>query len=200
MANFSELKNDVAKWLNREGMTEITDMSEDFLTFGQRRIFRDCDLRCMEKTHTTDTGTLALPADYLRSKQLYYSQDSQYVPIKGASLNNVLNQKSQTGAPRVYTLVSDALFLGPEPDQTYNLTLIYYSALTVLSDANTTNWLSLNIPELLLYAALVEACLYLKDDNRAQVWMGKYKECYESLRMSEERQDYEGGSLQVQFN
>lgn len=200
MATFAELKTDIAKWLNREGMTEITDMSGDFLDFAQRRIFRDCDLRAMEATHSTTSDTLTLPADFLRTKQLYYVSDSCYVPIKGSSFNNVLHAKSTTAAPRFYTIVGDSLFLGPEPDQVYNLTLVYYKPLTLLSDANTTNWLSTNVPELLLYGALVEASFYLKDDQRASVWLAKFGECYKSLKENEERQDYEGGSLQVQFN
>ena len=198
MATFTELKDDIAKWLNRQGMSDISALSEDFLGLTERKTYRNLDLRALEVAVTTDTDTLALPATFLRMKNMWVEDGSTPVLVRGTSMQNVLTEQQKTPTvPQFYTLNGTNIFLGPTPDKTYTLHYVYYSNLTPLSDANPTNWFSTNVPELLLFGSLMEACLYLKDDARAALWASRYDEIAKSLVLQEERQDKEGGSLQV---
>lgn len=198
MSTFTELKSDIVKWLNREGMTAVVDMADDFLGLAERRTYRNLDLRPFETAVATTTASLALPADFLRMKNVWVTNNGDPVTVRGTSLQVVQREQAKVPTvPKWYTLLGDNIVLGPEPDQPYSLDYVYYANLAPLSDVNTSNWLSTNVPELLLFGALLEACLYLKDDNRASLWASRYEEVAKSLVEQEDRQDKEGGSLQV---
>lgn len=62
----------------------------------------------------------------------------------------------------------------PTPDAAYPFEVIYYELPVLLDDANQTNWLTEQAPELLLYATLLEATPFLKNDDRIPVWQQMY--------------------------
>jgi hypothetical protein len=64
--------------------------------------------------------------------------------------------------------------LVPTPDQAYPFEVSYWATPVLIDSANQTNWVSQNIPEALLYATLLEAVPYLKDDERVPVWREYY--------------------------
>lgn len=198
LANYTNIADSVATWLNREGFSSLTDQVEDLIAIAQRRIFRE-DLRCLENVDsafTIDSQTEAIPTGLLRVKAISIVQGSDHYEVNGAPLKTVLSA-GQNGRPYCYTLVGDTLYFGPTPDQSYTATVVYYKGLTPLSTSNATNWLSDNCPELVLYGAMYEASMFLKDDARAQIWSGRYQQTLNDLLMAEERSDLEGGSLQV---
>ena len=198
MDSYANLKTEIAQWLNREGMTQLTDKVDTFLGMAQRRIFRDCDLRALEATATDTTDTLTLPSDYMRTRSLYLVNGTDVWALKAASPSMVA--KFTSGAARIpvlYEVDGDSLRLAPSPDQAYTYYLKYYKSLPLLSDANTTNWFTANAPELVLFGALLEASVYLKDDTRTEMWRSRFEEVKASLQKSEDDSDKEGGSLQV---
>lgn len=202
MDTYALLKTEVVDWLNREGFADLTAKVDTFLGMAQRRIFRTCDFHCLEAS-TTGTGaveTIELPTDFQRVKMLYVGVGSGLKEITGGSYHNVIT--TQAGGPclpRKYVRQGDILVLGPTPDQEYTYYLMYYKSLELLSDTNTTNWFTDNAPELVLFGALVEACLYLKDDNRAQVWQARFDQTKGDIVASEERSDKEYGGMSVQL-
>lgn len=62
----------------------------------------------------------------------------------------------------------------PTPDDTYPFEVVYYQELVYLDDANQTNWLTEQAPFLLLYASLLEATPFLKNDDRIATWQALY--------------------------
>lgn len=200
ITNYSEMADAVAVWLNREGHDAVTDNVEDFVAFGQRRIHRIADLNAMEEvvSLTVDAQTESVPADFLRVKTMIGEQGSGTWEILGAPHRDVMLY-NQAGRPIKYSHIGDSFYFGPVPDQTYTVQLAYYKALPVLSSSTTTNWFTDNNPELLLYAALVEALLFLKDDQRAQYWEARFQEVLKSQLQSDGRADKESGGLQVRI-
>ena len=196
MNTYALLKADVISWLNREGFADMEAMVDSLMGIAQRRIYREADLRCMEEGVTTTTATLSLPADYQRTKHLYIAYGGE---VTGAPMQKVmaLRKGNNPGCPQVYARQGDNIVFGPVPDQEYDYTLLYYKNLPVLSDSNTTNWFTENAPELILFGTLVEACLYLKDDNRAKLWQSRYEDTKNELEMSDLSSDKEYGGMQV---
>jgi hypothetical protein len=202
MNTYTLLKAEVIDWLNRNGFTTLEDKVEDFIAMGQRRIHRTCDLNAMETvlpSFTQSTASVAVPAGYLRTKVMTLKAGTSNCEVGGAPYKKV-KQAGTSGQPLYYAVLGDSLYFGPEPDQAYTIDLAYYKALDILSPTVSTNWISENVPELLLFAALLEAALWLKDDNRAQIWTSSYEQIKKELLDSEERQDKEAGSLQVREN
>lgn len=62
----------------------------------------------------------------------------------------------------------------PTPDATYPFEILYYELPPLLDEETQTNWLTEYAPQLLLYAALVEATPFLKNDERIPVWQTMY--------------------------
>lgn len=200
LSNYSEISDGLAKWLNREGAASITDNIPDFIAIAQRRIHRECDLNAMEEstTLTIDSETVAKPTDLLRMKGMYIQESENSYPLTAASLQEV-KRHNKRGRPYKFAIVGDN-FVFPALDQNYTADLFYYKRLDILSSTNTTNWLSENEPEFLMYAAMVEACSFLKDDQRAQFWEARYQGVKESIELSESAMDKAPGTLRVRTN
>lgn len=196
--NYTSISSAVVRWLNREGMTNLTDEVELLIEFGQRRIQRTCDFHAMEEVCTLyiDAQDVEFPSDLDRVKNIHILQGTDSYEVVGAPTNTVLDYTT-TDMPHTYAIVGDKLYFGPPPSQSYEARLVYFKKLPILSSTETTNWFSENAPELLIFATLVEACLFLKDDARAQVWEMRYQQVKSDIEKSEERADREGGSLRV---
>lgn len=79
------------------------------------------------------------------------------------------------GPPEFYADYNfNNFLLSPIPDNAYDFELVYYARLTPLSEDNETNWLTLNAPQALLYAAIWEAQLWLKNTDKAAFWEAQY--------------------------
>lgn len=198
MDSYANITSSLTQWLNREGFSSLTDRTDDLLALGQRRIERECDLHAMltSTTLTVDAQTEAVPSGLLRVRSMTFSDGNGTSAIVGAPLNQVL-QYSVQATPQRYAIAGTNFYFGPVPDQSYTVTLIYYQSLGILTSGNTTNWFTENNPEFLLWACMLEACLFLKDDARAQVWEGRYQQIKGEVMKAEERMDKEAGVLRV---
>jgi hypothetical protein len=90
-------------------------------------------------------------------------------------LKNFWPLQSATQPPRFYADYNFTNFLvAPSPDQAYDFELAYYARLDPLGPDNQTNWLTVNAPQCLLYACLLEAQLWLKNEAKAAFWKAQY--------------------------
>jgi hypothetical protein len=83
--------------------------------------------------------------------------------------------RSQTDEPLFYADYDYSHWLlAPTPDAEYPFEILYYELPPLLDDAVQTNWLTEYAPQLLLYATLLEATPFLKNDERINVWQSMY--------------------------
>jgi hypothetical protein len=83
--------------------------------------------------------------------------------------------ESQTAEPVFYADYNYTNWLiAPTPDAAYPFEVLYYELPVLLDDENQTNWLTDYAPQLLLYASLLEATPFLKNDERIPVWQQMY--------------------------
>lgn len=69
--------------------------------------------------------------------------------------------------PRYYADYDfNKFFVVPSPDSAYEFELVYFEKPLPLNAENETNWVTDHAPQLLLYATLLEAQLFLKSDQR----------------------------------
>ena len=197
MSTYTEIEADVISWLNRTGFTALTDEVETFIALAQRRVWRTADLNAMlVLDDTIDTDTPTIPTDYLRTKAMSITVGGEPQPVFGRPLSKVV-AAGTLDTPCIYAPQGTIFRFGPTPDATYAIELVYYASLPVISTSVATNWLSLNAPEIIQFGAIMEACLWLKDDNRAAVWEGRFSQTLNDLEDSEAKMGYEGGSLVV---
>ena len=125
------------------------------------------------------------------------------------------NGARATGKPKYYAMkggatgttntTSGGAFLSPIPDTTYVYKIHYNARPTGLSASTTTNFISLNFPNGLLYCCLVEAYGYLKGPaDMLQLYEQKYKQEVERFGGeqlgSRKRDDYADGTIRIPVN
>lgn len=90
--------------------------------------------------------------------------------------------QATTGLPRFYADYNATNFLlAATPSAAFTFELVYYARLQPLNANNQSNWLTLNAPQALLYAILLEACLWLKSPDKIAMWQAQYDAAKGSL-------------------
>jgi len=194
---FASLQNDVRSYLER-GASAVTDplvyaQIPSLINFAERRISRDLKIQGFQTVVVTNLQTgvavLAKPDRW---------RETISMNIGTGTGNNTRVQLFSRAYEYVRsywpndTLVDEPVFyadynytnwiIAPTPDAAYPIEILYYE-LPVLLDENTqTNWLTQYAPNLLLYATLLEATPFLKNDERIPVWQGMYASAAQALQ------------------
>lgn len=108
----------------------------------------------------------------------YTDADGNRVEILPRSYEYCRNfwpNSSETGSPRFYADYNfNNLLIVPTPELGSQFEFLYDARLQPLDQTNSTNWMTANAPQLLLYASMVEAQLYLKNFEKMQFWQATY--------------------------
>jgi hypothetical protein len=202
LATYSDLKSAIATWMDR---TDLTAAIPDFITLFEATANAEIPLRTRFNLGTTTLSTVAgqatvhLPSDFLEAKALINQTSPVTVlaPYTAAALYGQVDFPAQVGPPAGFTYVGEGLELAPVPDAVYALKLYYYRKVTPLSDAQPSNWLLTNFPNLYLFGALVAAEAYMGADPRVQLWRDLYEGLAQKLAAANERGQYGGAPLAV---
>lgn len=166
---------------------------------GESRIYRDLRTRDMEKTASaTITGSsFAVPTDYMEMRSLYVtdSAGNYLYELERATpfwIRSTYQQQSGQGRPGFYAREAGNFIVGPYPDASYPVTLLYYARLPSLSASNTTNWLTSNNPDLIFAAAMLEAATYQQDDQAVGYWESRYQQIAQAVRLADKRERTSG--------
>ena len=97
---------------------------------------------------------------------------------------------------------SGRMMVAPVPDQTYSFRVHFNKMPDTLSDSNTSNYISLNFPNGLLYCCLAETYGYLKGpQDMLQLYENKYKQEVEKFGSEQigrrRRDDYTDGTIRI---
>ena len=110
--------------------------------------------------------------------------------IAGASIfsrsyeycRNYWPDESETATPEFYADYDYQNWLiTPTPNAASNLEILYYEQPALLGDDFQSNWLTEYAPDVLLYAALLEATPFLKNDERVPMWREMYDRAAQAL-------------------
>lgn len=196
ISTYSDLKNSLASWLNRDNLTSYIP---DFIALGEARIYRELRIRAMETalSSTIASGVIAVPSDYVEMKYCYVDgSQSQHLLRKTAQwILEKYPTRSSDGKPKYFAQDAGNFIFGPYPNDAYTIKGTYYKRLTALSDSNTTNWFTTNAPGILLFAALLEAEAFMKNDPRIELWDAKYEEEKATIMREENAEQFSGSPL-----
>lgn len=200
IATYSDLQTSVANWLKRSDLTSIIP---DFITLAEARIARDLRLR-RQVTNTTlttaaGTQTVTLPSDFLEMENITLTNTTPPAALSVVT-PEIMDRKFPSGyangQPVVYTIVGDAIQLGPTPDAVYTVSLDYYQRFAALS-TTPTNWLLTNHPGVYLFGALAEGAPYLMEDERTPLWDTKYRAEVAALQQADDAALRSGSAMRV---
>ena len=203
LSTYTELKDAVADWLDR---SDLTARIPDFIALAETRINRELRIRPMEvrslMTTTAGNQYFNLPGGYIQMRNIQLNTNP-VTPLEYITpeMMDRLYGSSTTGKPRAYTLIGDEIQLSPIPDSTYSLEMAFYEKFTSLGDGTsgtvTSNWLTLNAPDILLYGALLEAEPFIKNDERVPVWLNGYSNAVDKLQKADARDRHSGSAMRV---
>lgn len=184
LSTYDELQAAIAAWsFNR------TDLpAEDLITLGECRLARDLKLRATESdatlTGVVDSRFIALPSGFVSPVRCWIELGTGRDEL--AKLTPGVTTLLGSGQPEHWTIEGENLAFERPCNSAYTFTLRYFGRLT-LSDASPTNWLLTNHPDAYLSAALVEAALWVADDEQATRWQARYEAAISGIANVESR-------------
>lgn len=146
---------------------EYTTDLPNIIARAQDKLAQDLDLdmfrEVVVETLTISSALLDRPTDCLVIRSIYIPDTNTYVELASLELCKLLGG---SGAPRKYAdLDTESVYLAPTPDQDYAVHIDTLKRPTPLADSNQTNWFTDNVPDLLLWACLIESENYLIDEG-----------------------------------
>ena len=203
LSTYTELKDAVADWLDR---SDLTARIPDFIALAEARISRELRIRAMEVRSIMDTSSgqkyFNLPGGYLQMRNIQLNTNpTQPLEYITPEMLDRLYGSNTTGKPRAYTLIGDEIQLSPIPDATYELEMAFYEKFTALGDGTagtvTSNWLTINAPDIMLYGSLMEAEPFIKNDERITVWLQAYQDGISKLQKADQQDRHSGSAMRV---
>jgi hypothetical protein len=198
ISTYSELKTSVADWLNR---ADLTAAIPNFIQLAEAKFNRELRTRQqVKRAYATLTGQyIQIPTDWLEAINLQLNVTPvrvlDFVTLDQADRIRA-NRYGETNAD-AYTIVGEQLEVVPPVGANTEIDMTYYMKIPALSDGNPTNWLLTAWPDLYVYATLVHAAPYLKEDERVALWKGMADQLLEEIRLSDERAKHSGGPLRA---
>jgi len=197
ITTYAELQTAIADWLDR---SDLTSKIPDFITLAEYKLFRDLRLSEWEQRATADTvagsSHIARPANSDGILSIKLNTDPvQHLTYESLQYINGRYLGSSSGKPTVYCVTGNEIRLAPTPDSVYEIEITYSKPPEALSDVNTTNWFTENAPDLLLYASLLEATPYIRDNEMTPVWYAASEKIKTYLIKNDNAIKYPKGSL-----
>lgn len=189
---YNSLVSNLLGYLERDDADTVAAIPT-FVLFAQQRISRDAKTLFLE-TYVTNALTINVnviqkPANWLNTITFN---------VGNGTNNNTRNQiilrdyeycrkycpdDSVQGLPKYYCDYGyNNWLIVPTPDVAYPFELAYEGLPTPIDVSNQTNQLTQNAPELLFYACLIEAYVYLKDSANLQVAQGLYNTALQAIQ------------------
>lgn len=161
ISNYTELQAAVSAWMHR---ADLAARVPDFIRQGEAYLNRKLRTTEMEAVHafnmTPGNRVSVLPSRYLEAQSLFYLNPNDEIVYVDAS---ILRTNPVAGKPCFFT-IRDGIEFERAPDAAYSCGLHHFRGMDIAADM--TNWLLSSNDDLYLYASIVAAAVYIKDDGR----------------------------------
>ena len=208
-----------------------TDILENIILNAQYRIMRDVPIDADRKEQLANfvagQETINAPAGclFIRAIQVYDTAGSEttganrYLEKKDITYlqeyQDVTGTSAAQGQPKYYAMFGGAtgdgatnsgrIIVAPVPNTTYRYKVHFNKMPDTLASDNTTNYISLNFPNGLLYCCLSETYGFLKGPiDMLTLYENKYKEEVQKFANEQvgrrRRDDYTDGTVRIPIN
>lgn len=186
---YDSLLVDLRRYLERGFTVEsdaiVYEQLPRLVTLAERRIARE--LKIQGFIRAVQTPLQVGVAVYLKPDRW---RDTVSMTVNGTPIfarsyeycRNYWPDEAETAAPQFYADYDyQHWLLAPTPNAASTLEILYYEQPAFLGEDFQTNWLTEYAPDLLLYAALLEASPFLKKDERIATWQAMYDRAAQAL-------------------
>jgi len=208
---YDELKTKIKNYTEVDSNVFTDTILNGFIEDAEFRILREVDSdnnrRYVSANLVAGTRFIDTPTDLLviRSAQIVDSDgvgqadNRDFLQYRDTSFMSEFNNLNSQGVPKYYSNWDEnTVVVAPTPDATYTIQLNYILKPDGLSSTVPTTYLSLQFPNGLLYACLVEAYGFLKGpQDLLQLYEQKYKQVIEGFSIEQmgrrRRDEYQSG-------
>ena len=227
--SYSGLVTQIRSYTEVDSNVLTADQLENIILNAQYRIMRDIPIDADRKQQTgnlvTGQESINAPAGslFIRGIQVYTSTSettgaNTYLEKKDVTyLQEYVSStaSAKRGKPKYYASFGGAtgdsdtnsgrIYLSPTPDSTYKFRVHYNKMPATLASDNTTNYISLNFPNGLLYCCLAETYGFLKGPaDMLTLYEQKYKQEVQKFANEQvgrrRRDDYTDGAVRIPIN
>lgn len=198
ITDYASLQSALTDYAARDDLSTVVTT---FIAQGESRIYRNARVMDMEviATETITNGSFSLPSDYLEMRNLYVTDSTgaylyELQRKSPAWLRGTYGIQSSQDTPQYYAREAQNIVVGPYPDASYPVSMLYYSRPVSLSNTNTTNWLTTKNPDFIFAAAMVELAIYTQDQAALQYWEGKFTSILSDVQDADKRERMSGGA------
>lgn len=203
ISTFAELKTSVGTWLNR---ADLTSYLADFITMAGHRIYYGSQDPVLPSSPvrtwsmqtraslSVSNGAAALPTRFLSALVLRGSDGNAYWTIDYLTPSVFSTYTGNTGGVASFYTIQNNQFEFSS-SATTSITCDYYQSFADFSGDSDTNALLTAAPALWLQGALLEANIFVGDDEGAKKAHRMYSSVVSGL--NNVAKEYGGGSLQV---
>jgi hypothetical protein len=197
-----DLRGRVRAWSNRKDFSD--ELINDFISIAQARLNRLLRIPPLEADAilTPDSnGAVRVPRDFLKMIAVWYTDaQGRRVSLNRKDVAYIQQHASgPKGCPLYFARQGFDLQLAPIPTDisTSSLELYYYASIQPLTEDTDVNWFTEDAPEVLLYGALTELSLYLRDEIGAGQWEAKFQNHSKEIQNMEDTSMWSGGTLSI---
>jgi len=223
--SYSDLVTSIRNYTEVDSNVLTTNVLENIILNAQYRIMRDIPIDADRKiaqdnlVQNQEHANLPAGALFVRAVQVADSTAAFNNPIflqkRDVTFLDEFNNARATGRPKYYAMkggatgntntTSGAILLSPIPNATYVFKVHYNAMPATLESSNTTNFISINFPNGLLYCCLAETYGYLKGPaDMLQLYEQKYKEEAQKFALEQtgrrRRDDYTDGTIRTKID
>ena len=186
MTTYATLVSNIKQYMEDDG-TEFSAAIDTFISLTEIKMSRDVKTPGFRRRATAPLTAgnpfVATPADLVILESLSLMNSGTGPTANNTTLllktdefmTEFWPDRSATGIPKYFNYFDDeTLYLAPTPSSALNVEISYKYRLAGLSSSNTTNWLTENAYDALLYGCLVEAGSFNRNDAMVQKYMALY--------------------------
>ena len=229
--SYDTLVTQIRNYTETDSNVLTTDILENIILNAQYRIMRDVPIDADRKEQLANfvagQETINAPAGclFIRAIQVYDTAGSEttganrYLEKKDITYlqeyQDVTGTSAAQGQPKYYAMFGGAtgdgatnsgrIIVAPVPNTTYRYKVHFNKMPDTLASDNTTNYISLNFPNGLLYCCLSEAYGFLKGPiDMLTLYENKYKQEVQKFANEQvgrrRRDDYTDGTVRIPVN
>jgi len=226
MSTYAELKQQVLDYCETDSAVLTDTILNDIIEHAEHRIFRSIELDNQKEYlngstaannrfvllpgYSTTDVTKPTISDIASIRYVTLYTDSgtkerhELVRVDVDFLNEYYPtpEVGSSAKPRYYsTWDMGQIAIAPTPNAVYKFEIGILKKPTGLGSSNTSTWVSVNAPRVILYACLVETFKFLKAPQDQQVYEASYQEAVQELAQEQlgkkRRDEYRDGSLRI---
>lgn len=184
---YDNLVTTVKQYLERQDAS-VVQRIPTFITLAEFEIAQQIktlgQIQVVQANMNVGNPIIQKPARWRKTVSMTVNNGTQKSPVflRKFEYLQSYNNEGSTGLPIYYGDYDyDHWLVAPTPDDDYQFEVLYYERLEPLSTENQTNWITNNAPNAMLFGTLLQAVIYLKDDQR-QIFQQKYDMAMAALK------------------